>query len=802
MVTDNLRFALRSLAKYRMYTLVNLFGLTLGLTAFLVIALYIVDELSYDRYHPNADRSYQLIADMQIPGQTQRRFAILPAPLAATLQERFPEVEATTRYILLGRADLSYENNAYYEPILAVEPGFFDFFALTFLQGSPATALLDPNSVVVTQSTAIKYFGNENPIGKVLSGSRGEMVVSAVVADPPGNTHMRFSILTPFPPYLNGFIPNWETSWLGNAFSILVRVAEGADMDELQRRIATFINTESPIPNREAFSPSFLAMPDIHFYSQGIENQYNVAPGNINAVYTLQAVALFLILIACINYTNLATARSINRAHEISLRKVLGAQRSQLIVQLLAEALVLTVLAMVLAISITQMLLPVVNGQTGKALQLAILLQPGFLLGIAGIAVGVGLAAGVYPAIYLSNMAVINGLRDQKSASARAGILRKLLVVTQFTLSVVLVFCTLVVVKQMGFIQSTPLGFDKTNVIAVDINSQPVRNNFETIKSEFRRHPQVLDVSVSTRLPGDWKDIGTAFGLLPGQDEENTQRLSFIGIDQDFLTTYSITQLEGRNFDNSTSPNDVIVNQRFVDLMGWESGVGQQFRLSGEQQATDNSMQANIIGVVEDFHYLSLHNEIGPLVLGRHNNPLGAIDYYSVKMSGIDNAGVIAHLQSVMQQHDPVTPFEYNILESQIETLYSSDEVTMALFTAAASLAVLIACMGLFGLSSFTTQQRSKEIGIRKVLGATIINIVELLSADFMKLVFLAIVIALPLGYYLMSLWLQNFAYSGGIPPDVFILSALLAVLVSMATVSIQSVRTAMRNPVDSISYE
>ncbi|MEX2131923.1 MAG: ABC transporter permease [Pseudohongiellaceae bacterium] len=805
MLTTQLKFALRSLGKYKLYSLVNLLGLTLGLTAALVLGLFVYDELSFDRYHSQADQIHQLILHRDMPGQATRRFATGPAPVGEELVRQFPEIEASTLMTTLGRGDFSYQNNGYYEVVYSVEPAFFDFFDIEFLQGDPQSALANANNVVMTRSTAVKYFGNEDPIGKVLTGNRGEFIVSAVVADQPANSHLQFNTLFSLS-QLTLFNPAWQSNWasLGQIGFYTYLKLNTASSTDLENRISSHLQTRTPLVEPETYSASLLPLTDIHFQSAGIEAQNNASPGNFAAVRALAAIAVFLLVIACINYTNLATARAINRAHEISLRKILGARRGQLTLQFLAEAQVLTVIALLLALSISQMLMPLVNGLTGKTLTLATLLQQQMLLLSIATVIAVGIAAGAYPALYLSNAAVARGLKDSHDSIASAGALRKLLVVAQFALSIVLVFCTLVVINQMRYIQTKPLGFDKSNVVAVDINSGPARADYQSIRAEFASHPNVLSVSVSSRLPGDWKPIGSVIANMPGRPAEESQQVSFIGIDENFLSTFDIDLLQGRKFEASSLTSNILVNEALVRQMDWSDPVGQSLFVFPDGAAADTGTEVTVAGVVDDFHYQSLHATIGPMILFHYQllATVQPIDYYSIRITGENREETIAHLQNVMRLHDPVTPFEYHFLDSQIDIFYSSDRMTATLFSVAAVVAIFIACMGLFGLSSFATQQRSKEIGIRKVLGATIANIVRLLSADFMKPVLLAIVIGLPLGYYLMSQWLQSFAYAGGIGVTVFVFSALLALIVSMATVSLHSLRAAMRNPVESISYE
>jgi putative ABC transport system permease protein len=797
-----LKFALRSLGKYKMYTLVNLLGLTLGLTAALLIAMYVTDELSFDRYHEKSEQIYQLIAERSIPGRGSMQSATLPAPLAAQLANGFPEIENYFRGVQLGRADLSYNNNAYYELVLAADPEIFELLDFTFLEGDAETALSNLFGVVMTESTARKYFGDEPALGKTVTGSRGENVVTAVIADMPGNSHLQFNVLFPFPPYLNMFMPDWANNWDISAFFNYLQIAPDTDLADLETRLTRFLQSSTPLESSEGYTLSLLPITDIHLNSGQISGQWNANPGNIETVYTLEAIAIFLLLIACINYTSLATARSANRAHEISLRKMMGAQSNGLMLQFLIEAILLTCAAAVLALTLVQMLIPLVNSLSGKALAVDFFLQADVLvLTLAGVLL-LGVAAGAYPAFMLSHQQITRGLADQRDAGKSAGILRKSLVLAQFVLSVVLVFCTLVVAQQMRYVQSKSLGFDENNVIAIDINSQSIRVNAEAIRNEFLQHPNVQAVSTSSRLPGDWKSISRFSSNVVGRDSNQALETSFITADESFLETFSIALLEGVNLSPLLPDNSVLINETMAARMNTDSVLGQQLAIEGTVASSGVNAQATVVGVVADFHFESLHQSIAPLVIGKPELQLTAIDYYSVRAQGGDLNDTIAHLREVMQRHDPVTPFEYNILSAQIDTFYDSDRTTALLFSVAAGMAIFIACMGLFGLSSYATEQRNKEVGIRKVLGASVAAIVHLLSADFMKPVLLAVVIALPFGYYLMTLWLQSFAYYISIGLGTFLLSALLAILVSLATVSVQSVRAALRNPVESIAYE
>ncbi len=798
----SLKFAIRGLQKYKLNTLVNLLGLTLGIASTLIIFLYVVDELRYDRHHEDAEQIFQIVAERQVPGQGLTKFVNLPGPLAAELEAGFSEIEESFRMIMLGRANLAYENNGYYEFVVSVDPEFFQMLDYDFIQGDAATALTNPDGIVITQSTATKYFGDEDPIGKVLTGSRGQTVVTAVIEEAPPNSHLQLDAIFPFPSYLDSFIPDWQSNWGNNAFATYLRLSEGVEVQQLEEAISAYIRNQSPLPDAESYSFSLLGLPDIHFQSNDIvSGQVNFNPGNVSVIYTLETIALFLVLIAAINYTNLATARSTSRANEISLRKMMGAKTPQLITQFLVEAVVLSFLAFILALSIVQMLLPVINGTTGKMLTLSTITEPVLLSLIVFMVLALGVISGAYPAFVLSRQTIAKGLSNRQASVRSSGLLRKFLVVVQFSQSVVLVFCTLVVAQQMSFVQNKPLGFDQTDIIAIDINSGPVRDNVTVIRNELLNNPNVIEVSNSSRLPGDWKPHQNFSANIPGRDAEFAQEIYAINIDENFADTFAINLIEGRNLTAVEPAENVVVNQTLVDRMNWEFPLGQRLTIAGVQRASEVLMEATVVGVVEDFHFQSLHQTIQPLVLGS-NTEFQPFDYFSVKVNSNDTEETLAYLKAVVERHDPETPFEYNFLDARIDTFYNSDRITAMLFTVSSGMAIFIACMGLFGLASFAIQQRTKEVGIRKVLGASITGIVRLLSADFMKPVAIAVAVGLPLGFYLMQQWLQTFAYYQQVGFGVFLLSAVLAVVVSMATVSVQSMKAALLNPVESIGYE
>ncbi len=657
-------------------------------------------------------------------------------------------------------------------------------------------ALSDPGSVVITEDAATRFFGSDDPMGKVLESLRGDFRVTGVIEDFPANSHLQFDVFFSAPDFLAQKATERDEF---DAVSYLL-INRNADLAELEQRIPELIQANVPEQFHDLIGIRLQALPDIHFGSSEVRSSVSGNGGQFNTVVILAAIAFFILFIACINYINLATARAVSRAGEIGVRKVIGAQRRQLVLQFLSESITLTLIAFIVALVATWVLLPPFNGFAGKSLTLVGLLDPSLSFGIVASAVVVGITAGTYPAFYLANTKILAALRGKEKASRASLNLRKSLVVVQFFLSTILLVATFVAIRQMDFINERSLGFDPENIVVVDINSGASRGGYQSIKNEFLSDPNVLSVSVTSRVPGEWKNIVQVNALLPGQDISQAIRSSFMGIDQDFFETFGVELLAGRNYSGGDADvANVIINQRLARMLEWDEPLGQQLQLITLNGSTE---LLTVIGVAEDYHFRSLHEPIGPLILGAWNNPIQTIDYFSVKIRGTDVASAIEHLESAQGRYDPDTPFEYHFLQDQITIFYESDRLTTALFGIAAGIAVLIACLGLYGLSTFATLQRSKEIGIRKILGATVSQIITLLSVDFIKLILLANLIAWPVVFYLMNLWLSSFAYHAAMGLTSFLLVALFLVIVTFFTVSGHAVRVALANPVERIRYE
>ncbi len=804
MLKNYIKIALRNIKKQKMYAFINILGLAIGIATSILILLYIADELGFDKYHEKSNRLYRVVETQVSPNGETRQFGITVAPLGPTMLEEIPGVQDYARVSHLGRMTVQHGENKFYEQFIVTDPNLFRLLDFDFIYGNAATMtteLAKPSTVVLTQSMAQKYFGDSNPLGKYLSTDRGEdFIVAGVIEDPKKNSHLQFNMLISlntlssnerFAPYLK--------VWNAEGFTTYILLNKYSQPQSIEAQLPALLAKYHPADYEVQKTLRLQAITNIHFYSKNIEYAIEENNGDIAYVYIFGAIALFIIIIACINYMNLTTARSVNRAGEIGLRKVVGAGRKQLVGQFLSESILLSFIALFVAFVAVQNILPVFNSFTGKDLALSFI-QQGFIIGLLTVlTLLVGVISGSYPALYLSNLNIIQILKGKMKAGSGQARLRQILVVTQFALSIVMLVATLAAFKQMAFIKDKKLGFNQEHLVVVDINSGAARRSFAEIRNDFLQSPDVKMVSVTSRVPGEWKDIRELDVRPDGAPESELQTMNFFGVDQHFLSTFEVELVSGRNFKESmtTDTTAVLINEAAAEALGWDDPVGKTFHANGRRSFTPH-----VIGVVKDFNFRSLHEKIGPLILGHSHNPVHSIDYFTSKVNGRNIPATLKYLQSVHEKYDPVTPFEYHFLDQQIENFYRNDQRTSTLFGMAAGLAVFIACLGLAGLASFTAEQRTKEIGVRKVLGATVMQIVVLLSKEFSKLVLVALLLAAPISYFFMNKWLENFAYHTNVGVDTFLLAGIIALAIAGLTVSCQAIKAAVNNPVESLRYE
>lgn len=801
MLTHLIRTALRHLRRHKAYTAINVVGLSTGIAACILMLLYVRHELGFDAFHVNAERTFRLISTVT-SSEGDRDFAGVMGPLAPALKAELPEVEATVRMRDrggMGRFAAGPPERRFYEgDYLIAEESFFDVFSFVLLHGDKTKALAEAGTAVLTQSAAQKYFGSQDVVGKILNTDRlGDLHVSGLIQDPPDNSHLQFSMIISHASIAS--IPGWKRfidSWESDGFITYVVLRSGTDPAFMGEKLNTMIASRRSALQPEVVKIRLQPMSDIHFGSTGIEFDRNSGKADRSSIAGFALIAGFVLVVAGINYVNLATARAMNRAREIGLRKVVGAGRRELVAQFLGESILLAVAATIVAAAAAEFALPAFNEITGKHLVFDVPGDTSFTLLLAGLAVLVGVVAGLYPAFYLASLDPLTTLSGKGSARRGRALLRHSLVMVQFGISVIMIVAMVAAGNQLEYIRTKNLGFEKDQVLVVDINSGGTRRSFEAIKAEMGRVPGIQSVSVSSRVPGDWKDLARVD--VTGGGKPEVQPMTFIAIDSDFLRTYQIPMLTGRNLSETAGGDTaaVLVNETAARILGWEDP------LHGEIAIPAEGFRARVIGVVRDFHFRSLHETIGPLVLGHWHNPIDAIDYFSLRVRPENSRELFASLDRIHRQFDQVTPLEWNFLDERIDDFYRNDRRIGVIFKLGAVLSIAVACLGLFGLMSFVTLQREQEIGIRKVLGAGMSDILLLLSKDFALPVLLGTLIASPIAYALVRSWLDGFAYRIELGAGVFLVSIGVSMAIALGTVSSQAVRAALANPVDAIRTE
>lgn len=782
--------ALRNIRKDISYSSINILGLTLGIASALLLVIYIADELSYDRHHDNADRIYRVSSTITEPDD-QFKWIIAQIPFAPQVKEDYPEVEAAVRIFNFGRNLFRFEEREFYEDnFYYADSAVFDVFSHNFLAGSPYSALTEPNTVVITKSVAERYFGNTEPVGlSLISGDR-TFRVTGVIEDIPYNSHLRYDALIS-----RSTLPEEIGSW-GNfgVFTYLLLPGD-IDIEEFGEKLnGMYDKYMAEIFERMDISIEYNLEPitKIHLHST---NPGEPEPtGSIAYVHIFGVVAIFLILIAAMNYMNLATARSIRRAREVGLRKVVGSGRPGLILQFLAESATLTIISLMLSLVVVALLLPEFNKLAGKNFEISIIWSFTIIVSLIVIILVVGVLGGSYPAFFLSRFNPVKVLKGEVSGGSAGNLFRKILVVIQFTVSVVMIICTLVVFKQINFLKSKDLGYTMENIIAMQLDNQEMTQNLEVFKELMLENNIVESVTCTNTQIGEGSGK-VIFGMET--DEGMVERgINFAVVDHDFVETMGIRIIEGRDF-NRDMPTDtllaVLVNETLVRRMNWDDPIGKRVELGEGDQ-----LRAVVIGVMQDYYQTGVYNEVESLMLlYRYNNP-----FIYVKLGGEDVQSGIRHIEGLWNELYPGQPFTYFFLADRFSEQFEGEEKRGFIFTLFTILAILIACLGLFGLSSYMVEQRSREIGIRKVFGASEISVVSLITRDFILLVSISIILAFPVAYYFMKDWLGNFVYRTDMGLFVFISAALITLVITLATVNIQAWKAALNNPVDSLRVE
>lgn len=794
MLTNYLKIAWRNLQKDRFYSLLNIIGLTIGVTCGLLLLLYVTDELSYDKYHTNASRIYRIASQIREPDKSFG-WVSTQAPVAKTLKEEYPFVENYVRFFPYGRLTFRQGEKRFYEDnIYAVDSTVFDVFSYKFIEGDPKTALNQPGNVVLTQRIAQKIFGSQSALGQSLrTDDTTSYKVTGVIENVPRHSHFTFNALLSA-----GAREKTANDWGNFYVSSYIVLPEHFDTSQLTSKFPQLYDKYmAPFFKKMGIKITYELQPlaDIHLHSR-LEGESN---GDIGYVYTFSAVAFFMLLIASINYMNLATARSAKRAKEVGLRKVLGSIRGRLMAQFLTESVLMTVMALAASLVLVFFLLPYFNTVAGKEIEFKELLRPQFLLIALGIVIFTGFISGSYPAFYLSSFepaAVLKGSFNAKGGS----FFRKALVVSQFAISLIMLICTWVVYKQLNFMRNHDLGYDREQVLTINYQDNQPRARYGALRSALLANPNIRSVATASTPTSN---IGGRV-IFSVETNAGLKEMAFkpMGIDQDYLKAMGMKITSGRNFSEDSpadTSNSVIINQAVVARMGWKQPLGKKILLGNlPQNGQPAPPMAKVIGVVKDFHQQSLYNPIDPMII--LYRPYNAVIHIKIQPKDVEKT--VAFIGEKWRETYPDRLFEYRFLDQDFESAYRADELRGRIFSAFSALTILIACLGLLGLATFTTEQRVKEIGVRKVLGASVSSVVLLLSRDFTKLVLYSFPIAIPIAWYAMSTWLQTFPYKTDISVWVFVGSCLLTLLICWSTVVYQSVKAAVRNPVKSLRAE
>ena len=807
MIRNYIKTAFRSLLKNKGFTAINILGLALGLATCLLIVFYVFDELSFDKYNINADRIYRINNDIKFGGH-EGSYAVAPAPTAAALKGDFPEIEQVARFRDRGGNQVKKGNqNIQENSMVYADPTIFDVFTLPMISGDPKTALKDPHTVVISEKIAKKYFNTTDAVGKVLTFNDTALYkVTGVINNVPSQSHFHFDFFISMPTLAE----SKENAWFSNNFNTYLLLRPGADVNALKAKLPEFMHKHAgPQLNDilhltfDKFEQSgnyfkFSLTPLAKIHLQSNSQAELEANGNIQTVYIFAAIAILILLIACVNFMNLSTARSSNRAKEVGVRKVLGSARKYLIAQFLTESIIVTLVGAVIAVFAAWALLPVFNNLSGKELAITphilLWLLPSLLVFI----IVIGCLAGSYPAIYLSSFQPIEVLKGKLAAGFKNSVLRNVLVVGQFVISIGLIIGTLVIYNQLKYIESKDIGFNREHVMTV-WDTWTLGDKAKTFKQEIKQLAGVENVSMTGYLPTDGANNNSSLFKDPVLDQKRAILSSVWSVDEDYIPTLGMKIVAGRNFskDMATDSTAIIINESAAKLLNFSNPLNQIL-----YEPRDNMAKImkpyHIVGVIKDFNFKSLRENVTPMVLF-NSEDRGALN---IRMKSADIKTLLSQVKAKWAAFSPNHAFNYSFMDKDFEKLYRTEQRTGQIAVSFTSLAIIIACLGLFGLAAYAAEQRTKEIGIRKVLGADVSNIVRMLSKDFILLVLIAIAVAVPISWWAMHKWLQGFAYHQNVQWWIIVVAGLGAVVIAFVTISFQSIKAALTNPVKSLRSE
>ena len=780
MFINHIKFGLRNIKRHKLFSFINIAGLAVGMACFILIMLWVQDEQSYDKFHVNKDQLY-LVTIIHPNDITDPN---VPYALAPIMANEFPEILDYTRIYELG--DLSTcsfryrpANGSsimfYEDKVNLVDPCFFTMFSFPFKYGDPKIALQAPNSLVISEKIAFKYFGQKNPLGEKLTfNNRADVIVTGVVRVPT-NSHLQFDFVAPL---RNKLLNDWN--WRDPSYVLLNK---DASLPAFRAKIAGILGKRSPFPKADSFKVDILPVSDIYLNF-----------GRRTYVYLFSVIALFILFIACINYMNLATAGSANRSREVGLRKVVGARRANLVGQFLGESVLMSFLALLISLILVKLFLPLLNNLTAK--QMIFAPFQGFLMFslLLGLVIAVGIISGLYPAFFLTACRPVDTLKGPLNSKSGHSLFRVATVIGQFIISVLLIVGTAVVFNQLNYIRERPLGFKTDYIIKIPMN-RTLLFGFDSFKNELQQNPNIINVTASQAVPYD-DDMKTSGVEWEGKDPGLVPLVRYSITHDDYIETFKMEIVDGRSFKKEypADKNNYVINEEAAKYMGMEAPVGQQLKFWG--------VRGTIIGVVKNFHSVSLHRKILPHIFTINPRNFGALKYVFIKVTAENVPDTLRCISGISLKYAPDYPFEYSFIDRGVGNLYQSEQKLGKIFGYFAFIAIFISCLGIFGLASFTAERRTKEIGIRKTLGASVSSIVVLLSKDFSRWVLLANIIAWPLGWYAMHKWLENFAYRVDLSLFLFIFAGVLSFITAALPIGFHSIKAATANPVDTLRYE
>ncbi|MFC1563415.1 ABC transporter permease [candidate division KSB1 bacterium] len=793
MFRNYFKIALRNIQRQKAFSIINISGLAIGIACFIIIMLYVRFEFSYDDFHEKKDRIYRIYLHWtKLKYMSSNYYAITAAPMAPAMKEEFPEIVSSVRVHDVNDVLFTYENNSFYEKGIFADEDFLMMFSFELLKGSKESALTEPNSIIISKKLAKKYFGDEDPMNKILKyNKRINLTVKGVHADVPENSHLKFDFIISFIT-LDKTLGRNMTGWGSQNYHTYIEFQENFDYRELEDKLPEFMRKFEGDSNE---TMTFLLQPlkDVHLRSYF---NFDIAEkSDIKYMYMFSIIAFVIMVIACINYMNLSTAKGTKRASEIGIRKVVGAHRRQLISQLMGETLFLTIISAIAAVLIVYLSLPYFNDFINKELELNIAENLSYVLWFTCIMIFVAIVSGSYSSLFLSSFSPIKVIKGKSGSGKISHSLRRLLVIFQFCITVFLIGGTTVVYDQMQYIKNKDLGFSREHIVVTQVRDNLVRSSYKAIRNKLIQNHNIVKVSSSEKLPYGF--TSRTIAQIESKNGQFREIPHFWGyIDQDFIDLFGLRIIKGRNFSEDIRTDidrGFIVSELLVEKMGWTDPIGKKVQVDG--------IDGQVIGIIRDFHHYSLHHEIGPVML-RCIEKAEYINYISIKIRPGNIRETVDQIKSTFTEINPNHTFVYFFLDDAFNDMYKSEQKLGSVFQVFTLLAIFISSLGLLGLVSFMAEQRKKEISIRKALGASVTDLVSLISIEFIKYTLTASIIALPATYYLMNNWLTNFTYRIDLGIGIFVFSTGMGVIIALLTVGYKSIRSAVSNPVDSLRYE